>query len=48
MNSASNLVVDIFSEKAFHRGTLAASSLPLNSPVETQAIFELNANTLFR
>ena len=43
MNSASNLVVDIFGDKGVHtRGTFGASSLPLNSPVEIQAIFELN------
>lgn len=42
MNSASNLVVDVFGDKGVHtRGTFGAISLPLNSPVEIQAIFEL-------
>ncbi|AGE56650.1 hypothetical protein ATCVNEJV2_511L [Acanthocystis turfacea Chlorella virus NE-JV-2] len=43
MNSASDLVVDIFGNKGVHtRGTFGASSLPLNSSVEIQGIFELN------
>ena len=43
MNEASNLVVAIFGEKGVHtRGTFGASSLPLDSSVEIQAIFELN------
>ena len=43
MNSASDLVVDIFGDKGVHtRGTFGASSLPLNSSVEIQGIFELN------
>jgi len=42
MNSASDLVVDIFGEKGKHaRGTLGASSIPVNSSVEIQAIFEV-------
>lgn len=42
MNEASNLLVEIFGEKGMHtRATLGASSLPLNSSVEIQAIFEL-------
>lgn len=42
MNEASNLLVEIMGEPGMHtRGTVGASSLPLNSPVEIQAIFEL-------
>ena len=42
MNAASNLTVEIFGEKGKHtRGTLGASSLPVNSSVEIQAIFEI-------
>ncbi|WP_281234018.1 Atu1372/SO_1960 family protein [Flavobacterium gelatinilyticum] len=42
MNAASNLTVEIFGEKGKHtRGTLGASSLPVNSSVEIQAIFEV-------
>ncbi|WP_326983526.1 Atu1372/SO_1960 family protein [Chryseobacterium sp. MYb264] len=42
MNSASDLVVDVFGEKGKHaRGTLGASSIPVNSSVEIQAIFEV-------
>lgn len=43
MNEASDLLVEILGEKGIHtRATIGASSLPLNSPVEIQAIFELN------
>lgn len=42
MNEASNLLVEIFGEKGMHtRATIGASSLPLNSAVEIQSIFEL-------
>lgn len=42
MNEASDLIVQIFGNKGVHtRATFGASSLPLNSPVEIQAIFEL-------
>ena len=42
MNEASNLLVQILGEKGIHtRATVGASSLPLNSSVEIQAIFEL-------
>lgn len=44
MNEASNLLVDIFGDKGIHtRATFGANSLPLNSAVEIQAIFELNS-----
>ncbi|WP_185286025.1 Atu1372/SO_1960 family protein [Chryseobacterium indologenes] len=42
MNVASDLTVDIFGDKGKHaRGTLGASSIPVNSSVEIQAIFEV-------
>ncbi len=42
MNPASNLTAEIFGEKGKHaRGTMGSSSLPLNSPVEIQAVFEI-------
>lgn len=42
MNTASKLVADIFADKGVHaRATFGASSLPENSPVEIQAIFEI-------
>lgn len=42
MNIASNLTVEIFGEKGKHaRGTFGASSIPVNSSVEIQAIFEV-------
>lgn len=42
MNEASNLLVELFGEKGMHtRATVGASSLPMNSSVEIQAIFEL-------
>jgi NAD(P)H dehydrogenase (quinone) len=42
MNEASNLLVKIFGEKGMHtRATVGASSLPMNSAVEIQAVFEL-------
>lgn len=42
MNTASDLTVDIFGEKGKHaRATFGASSIPVNSPVEIQAIFEV-------
>ena len=42
MNIASDLTVEVFGEKGKHaRGTLGASSLPVNSSVEIQAIFEV-------
>lgn len=42
MNIASDLTVEIFGEKGKHaRGTLGASSLPVNSSVEIQAVFEV-------
>ncbi|AUR51917.1 NAD(P)H:quinone oxidoreductase [Aquella oligotrophica] len=44
MNEASNLLVSIFGDKGIHtRATFGANSLPLNSPVEIQAIFEINS-----
>lgn len=43
MNVASNLTVDIFGEKGKHaRATFGASSIPVNSAVEIQAIFEID------
>lgn len=42
MNVASDLSVAIFGEKGKHaRGTLGAASVPVNSAVEIQAIFEI-------
>lgn len=42
MNVASDLAVDIFGEKGKHaRATFGASSVPVNSSVEIQAIFEV-------
>lgn len=42
MNVASDLTVEIFGEKGKHaRATLGASSIPVNSSVEIQAIFEV-------
>jgi len=42
MNVASDLAVEIFGEKGKHaRATFGASSIPLNSPVEIQAVFEV-------
>ncbi|WP_121965630.1 Atu1372/SO_1960 family protein [Myroides sp. N17-2] len=42
MNVASDLSVAIFGDKGKHaRGTLGTSSIPVNSPVEIQAIFEV-------
>lgn len=42
MNAASDLTVEVFGEKGKHaRGTLGAYSLPVNSAVEIQAIFEV-------
>ena len=42
MNSASNLSVEVFGENGKHaRAAVGVSSLPLNSVVEIQAIFEL-------
>ena len=42
MNVASDLVVDVFGEKGKHaRATFGASSIPVNSSVEIQAIFEV-------
>lgn len=42
MNVASDLVVEVFGEKGKHaRATLGASSIPVNSSVEIQAIFEV-------
>ncbi len=42
MNAASDLMVEFFGEKGKHaRATMGAYSLPLNSPLEIQAIFEL-------
>jgi enamine deaminase RidA (YjgF/YER057c/UK114 family) len=39
---ASDLVVDVLREKGKHaRATVGAASLPVNSPVEVQAIFEV-------
>lgn len=43
MNEASNLLVEIFGEAGMHtRATVGASSLPMNSAVEIQAVFELD------
>lgn len=42
MNAASDLAVEVFGEKGKHaRATLGASSIPVNSSVEIQAIFEV-------
>lgn len=42
MNVASNLTVEIFGEKGKHaRATFGASSIPVNSSVEIQAVFEI-------
>lgn len=42
MNSASDLVVELLGEKGKHaRATFGASSLPVNSSVEIQAVFEI-------
>ncbi|KFF02137.1 NAD(P)H:quinone oxidoreductase [Chryseobacterium luteum] len=42
MNAASDLTVEVFGEKGKHaRATLGASSIPVNSSVEIQAIFEV-------
>lgn len=42
MNVASNIMVDVFGEKGKHaRATYGASSIPVNSSVEIQAIFEV-------
>ncbi|WP_345145415.1 Atu1372/SO_1960 family protein [Flavobacterium ginsengiterrae] len=42
MNIASNLTVEIFGEKGKHaRATFGASSIPVNSSVEIQAVFEV-------
>lgn len=42
MNVASNLTVEIFGEKGKHaRATFGASSVPVNSSVEIQAVFEV-------
>ncbi|KXH84266.1 NAD(P)H:quinone oxidoreductase [Chryseobacterium kwangjuense] len=42
MNTASDLTVDIFGEKGKHaRATFGASSVPVNSSVEIQAVFEV-------
>ncbi|WP_231576882.1 RidA family protein [Sphingobacterium sp. IITKGP-BTPF85] len=43
MNVASDLTVDVFGEKGKHaRATFGASSIPVNSAVEIQAIFEID------
>lgn len=42
MNPASDLTVEIFGERGRHaRGTFGANSIPLNSVVEIQAVFEI-------
>lgn len=42
MNSASDLVIEIFGQRGKHtRATVGASSIPVNSAVEIQAIFEI-------
>ncbi|MDR2235879.1 MAG: NAD(P)H-dependent oxidoreductase [Chryseobacterium sp.] len=42
MNAASDLTVEVFGEKGKHaRATLGASSIPVNSSVEIQAVFEV-------
>ncbi len=42
MNSASDLVIGVFGERGKHtRATVGASSIPVNSSVEIQAIFEV-------
>ncbi len=42
MNEGSSLLIDIFGDRGIHtRATLGASSLPIDSPVEIQAIFEV-------
>ncbi|WP_266206180.1 RidA family protein [Pontibacter kalidii] len=42
MNVASDLAVIVFGEKGNHaRATLSDSSIPVNSPLEIQAVFEV-------
>lgn len=42
MNAGSSLLIDIFEDRGVHtRATFGASSLPIDSPVEIQAIFEI-------
>lgn len=42
LNEASQIIIDVFGEAGKHtRGAFGSSSLPLNSSVEIQAIFEL-------
>jgi NAD(P)H dehydrogenase (quinone) len=42
MNTASDLAVEVFGEKGKHaRATFGASSIPVNSSVEIQAVFEI-------
>ena len=42
MNAASDLTIEVFGEKGKHaRGTFGAGSVPVNSAVEIQAIFEV-------
>lgn len=42
MNAASDLTVEVFGDKGKHaRATLGASSIPVNSSVEIQAVFEV-------
>lgn len=42
MNEASDLTVTIFGDKGKHaRATVGVSSIPVNSAVEIQAIFEV-------
>lgn len=42
MNEGSALLIDIFEDRGVHtRATFGASSLPIDSPVEIQAIFEI-------
>jgi enamine deaminase RidA (YjgF/YER057c/UK114 family) len=43
MNGASDLLVEIFGEKGTHtRSAIAANELPFNTPVEVEAICEIN------
>ncbi|QHI96179.1 RidA family protein [Aristophania vespae] len=43
MNGASNMAVDIFGEAGKHaRAAVGVPSLPLNAPVEVEAIFEVS------
>jgi enamine deaminase RidA (YjgF/YER057c/UK114 family) len=45
-NGASQLIAEVFGEKGKHaRSAVGVPSLPLNSPVEIEAIVEVKAST---